>query len=195
MLDDRVLEVLARIEAEDEAASGEERDLSDRSLAVPRTTGQLLFSIVAGQEGCEVLEIGGSHGYSTLWLGAGVRYLGGHVTSLEQEPKKIERWHRNVEDAGLADWVDLVEGDAFASIEALDDVFDVVFLDAWKPDYEALFGLVRPRLEPGAVVIADNVLSSVDVLGAYSAARQSDPTVSSVTVPMDNGLEITTVLT
>jgi predicted O-methyltransferase YrrM len=194
MLDERVLSVLARIEQEDEEARGRELDLADRSLAVPRTTGRLLFSLVAGQEGCEVLELGASHGYSSIWLGAGVRYLGGHVLSLEQEPKKIERWRRNVEDAGLSDWVELREGDAFATLEQLDDVFDVVFLDAWKPDYEALFALARRLLEPGGSVIADNVLSSVEILGAYSAARQADPTLSSVTIPLDNGLELTTIL-
>ena len=57
-----------------------------------------------------------------------------------------------------------------------------------------LFALARDKVEPGAVVIADNVLSHVETLGAYSEARQADPTLSSVTVPLDRGLEITVVL-
>jgi predicted O-methyltransferase YrrM len=69
-----------------------------------------------------------------------------------------------------------------------------VFLDAEKEDYESLFELVRPLLEPGALVVADNVLSHVETLGAYSAARQADPTLSSVTVPLDRGLELSVVL-
>jgi predicted O-methyltransferase YrrM len=73
-------------------------------------------------------------------------------------------------------------------------VFDVVFLDAEKEQYEELFQLARPKLEPGAVVIADNVVSHQDALGAYSQARQSDPTLESVTVPLDRGLEISAVL-
>ncbi len=64
-----------------------------------------------------------------------------------------------------------------------------------KDDYEALFSLARERVEPGGLVVADNVLSHVETLGAYSAARQSDPTLSSVTVPLDRGLELTTILT
>jgi caffeoyl-CoA O-methyltransferase len=73
-------------------------------------------------------------------------------------------------------------------------VFDVVFLDAEKDAYEALFDLARPKLEPGAVVIADNVLSHEETLGPYTRARQSDPTLESVTVPLDRGLEVTVVL-
>jgi caffeoyl-CoA O-methyltransferase len=195
MLDERVLSVLARLEAEDAEEADKDLEATERSLAVERTTGQFLFSLVAAQESCEVLEIGGSRGYSSIWLGAGVRYLGGHVISLEQDPVKVDLWRRNVEEAGLADWVELREGDAFQSIEALDDVFDVVFLDAWKGDYEALFRLARPRLEPGGIVVADNVLSHVETLSAYSEARQGDPTLSSVTIPLDRGLELTTILT
>ena len=76
----------------------------------------------------------------------------------------------------------------------IDDVFDVVFLDAEKELYERLFEEARDKLEPGAVVIADNVLSHEEVLGAYSRARQADPTLESVTVPLDRGLEISAVL-
>jgi predicted O-methyltransferase YrrM len=161
---------------------------------VTPTTGRFLFAFVAPQTDCEVLEIGASRGYSTLWLGAGVRNLGGRVLSLERDPKKIDAWRENIADAGLEGWADLVEGDAFETIPAIDDVFDVVFLDAEKDAYEALFGLARPKLEPGAVVIADNVLSHEETLGPYMHARQSDPTLESVTVPLDRGLEVTVVL-
>ena len=194
MLDDRVRAVLARLEAEDadERARGVARELRARQVAP--TTGRFLFSLVAPQADCEVLEIGGSRGYSTLWLAAGVRYLGGRVLSLENDPRKAQEWRRNVAEAGLEGWADLVEGDAFESLRELDDVFDVCFLDAEKEDYEALFELARGTLEPGAVVVADNVLSHGDTLGAYSAARQADPTLESVTIPLDRGLELSVVL-
>jgi predicted O-methyltransferase YrrM len=194
VLDERVREVLARLEAED--AEERERGLpaSERSRQVAPTTGRFLFSLVAPQTDCEVLELGGSRGYSSIWLGAGVRYLGGRVLSLEHDPRKIEAWRRNVADAGLDGWVDLAEGDAFETLPAIDDVFDVVFLDAEKEDYERLFELARTKLEPGALVVADNVLSHEDALGAYSRARQADPTLESVTVPLDRGLELSAVL-
>jgi predicted O-methyltransferase YrrM len=192
-LDDRVRSVLQRLEEESER-DDPSAPTDERSLQVPPTSGALLFALASGRPGCEVLEIGGSRGYSTIWLGAAVRTYGGHVTSLEASPAKLEASARNIADAGLDEWIDVIPGDAFASLEELDGPYDFVFLDAWKHDYEALFQLVRARLEAGAVVVADNVLSHADLV-SYSAARQADPGLVSVTVPLDNGLEVTTVLT
>jgi predicted O-methyltransferase YrrM len=194
VLDDLVRSVLDRLEKEDAAERAEGVPSGRRARQVARTTGQFLFAYVAPQTDCEVLEIGGSRGYSTIWLAAGVRYLGGRVLSLENDPVKCEAWRASVEEAGLSDWAELVEGDAFELLPKIDDVFDVVFLDAEKDDYDPLFALARTKLEPGGVAIADNVLSHVDTLGAYSTARQADPTLESVTVPLDRGLEISAVL-
>ena len=194
MLDNRVRAVLARLEEEDarEREAGVARELRARQVAP--STGRFLFSLVAPQTDCEVLEIGGSRGYSTIWLAAGVRYLGGRVLSLENDPAKVEAWRQNVSEAGLEDWAELLPGDAFETLPAIDDVFDVVFLDAEKEQYEELFQLARTKLEPAAVVVADNVLSHADPLAAYSQARQADPTLESVTVPLDRGLELSVVV-
>jgi predicted O-methyltransferase YrrM len=194
MLDDRVRAALARLEEEDRREREEDVARELRARAVARTTGQFLFSLVAPQTDCEVLEIGGSRGYSTIWLAAGVRYLGGRVLSLEHDPRKCEAWRANVADAGLADWAELLEGDAFEMLPMIDDVFDVVFIDAEKEDYERLFELARGKVEPGALFVADNVLSHADALGPYSRARQDDPALESVTLPLDRGLELSVVL-
>jgi predicted O-methyltransferase YrrM len=194
MLDDRVRAVLARLEAEDADERARGLPPEERSRQVAPTTGRFLFALVAPQTDCEVLEIGGSRGYSSIWLAAGARYLGGRVVSLEHDPERADAWRRNVAEAGLEEWADLVEGDAFESLAAIEDVFDLVFIDAEKEDYERLFGLARELVEPGALVVADNVVSHAEVLGAYSRARQSDPTLASVTVPLDRGLELSVVL-
>ena len=194
MLDDRVREVLQRLEAEDAREREQGVPAAQRARQVARTTGQFLFALVAPQADCEVLEIGGSRGYSTTWFAAGVRHLGGRVLSLEHDPAKCEAWRWNIADAGLDDWADLVEGDAFETLPAIDDIFDIVFIDAEKDDYERLFAIARTKVEPGALFIADNVLSHADTLGAYSQARQGDPTLESVTVPLDRGLELSVVL-
>jgi predicted O-methyltransferase YrrM len=194
MLDDRVRAVLARLEAEDAAEREQRLPASERSRAVAPTTGRFLFSLVAPQTDCEVLEIGGSRGYSTIWLAAGVRYLGGRVLSLEADPKKVDAWRRNITGAGLDDWAELVEGDAHETLPPIGDIFDVVFIDAEKEDYEDYFALARDKVEPGALFVADNVLSHPEVLAQYSAARQADPTLESVTIPLDRGLELSVVL-
>jgi predicted O-methyltransferase YrrM len=194
VLDDGVRAVLARLEEEDARERAEGVEAARRSRAVARTTGQFLFALVAPQTDCEVLEIGGSRGYSTIWFAAGARYLGGRVLSLERDPLKCDVWRQNVADAGLGDWADLLEGDAVELLPAIDDVFDVVFIDAEKDDYERLFELARGKVEPGGLIVADNVLSHAETLAAYSAARQADTSLESVTVPLDRGLELSAVL-
>ena len=107
---------------------------------------------------------------------------------------KAEAWRANIAEAGLEETAELIEGDAFETLPTIDDVFDIVFIDAEKDDYERLFELARPKVEPGALFVADNVLSHEETLGAYSRARQADPTLESVTVPLDRGLELSVVL-
>ena len=130
MLDDSVRAVLRRMEEENQRDADAGVPLEDRSLQVPPSSGALLFALASGRPGCEVLELGGSRGYSTIWLGAAVRTHGGHVTSLEASPAKLEASARNIADAGLEEWIDVIPGDAFVSLEALDGPWDLVFLDA-----------------------------------------------------------------
>jgi caffeoyl-CoA O-methyltransferase len=178
--------VLARLEGE---------EVRPPAVPVAQTTGRFLFSLVAPQSACEVLEVGAGRAYSTLWLGAGVRYLGGRVVSLEKDPDVAADWRRNIADAGLEEWAELIEGDALETLARTEDVFDVIFLDANKQEYELYFEHARRLVEPGGLILADNVLSHEEILGAYSRARQSDPELISVTVPLDRGIEMTTVLT
>jgi predicted O-methyltransferase YrrM len=194
VLDERVRIVLERLEAEDADERARGLPPAERSRQVARTTGQFLFALVAPQHHCEVLEIGGSRGYSTIWLAAGARYFGGRVVSLEHNPRSAEAWRRNVAESGLEEWAELIEGNAFETLPQLEEGFDVCFLDAEKDEYEQLFELARAKLEAGALVVADNVLSHADALAAYSAARQADRSLESVTVPLDRGLEISVVL-
>ena len=121
MLDDRVRAVLERLQREN--ADERERGLPapERSRAVAPTTGQFLFALIAPQVGCEVLEIGASRGYSTLWLAAGVRHLGGRVLSLESDPAKAAAWRANIAEAGLEEWAELIEGDAKQTVQFVVD--------------------------------------------------------------------------
>jgi caffeoyl-CoA O-methyltransferase len=171
VLDDQVRAVLERLARAD--ADERERGLPSKEhmRSVAPTTGQFLFSLVAPQTACEVLEIGASHGYSSIWFGAGVRYLGGRVVSIEHNPQTAEQWRENVREAGLEEWMELLEGDALELLPAIDDVFDAVFIDAEHTDYERHFEQARQKLEPGGLVVADNVLSHREQLEDYVRAR------------------------
>ena len=170
---DRVLAVLDRLAAEDarEREAGVPQAL--RSRAIAPTTGRFLFSIVAPQAACEVLELGGSRGYSTLWLAAAARILGGHVTSIEIDPRKSAAWRANVAEAGLAEWASLLEGDALELVAGLADVFDVVFLDADKEHYFDIAqhsGRVYQRLL-GRVPVEYHVFENTTHYDVYRGAQ------------------------
>jgi predicted O-methyltransferase YrrM len=182
--------VLERLEQED----AEERRLGtpreERARQVAATTGRFLYALTASRQGCKVLEIGGSRGYSTIWLASAVAIGGGSVVSLEHDPRKAAAWRVNIAEAGLGAHAELIEGDAFTAIPSFGAHFDLCFLDAEKEDYERLFTLAREKLAPGALIVADNVLSHASDLAAYSQARQNDSSLVSVTVPLDRGLEL-----
>lgn len=193
MLDDAVLAVLERLEGEDARERADGVPPEQRALICGPEAGRFLFALAAAGRPARILEIGGSRGYSTIWLAAGARIAGASVVSLERDPAKIAAWQANVEEAGLASHAVVVEGEALDALARLEERFAVVFLDAWKDDYELYFTAVRTLVEPGAVVVADNV-NSHPALASYVARRQADPSLSSVTVPIGNGLEVTTIL-
>ena len=194
VLDDQVVRVLSRLEQEDAAEREAKLPPERRSRQVASTTGRFLLALAASNPGCQILELGGSRGYSAIWLAAGARINEGWVVSVERDAERCAAWRRNVAAAGLDAWASLIEGDARDAVALLREPPDLVFIDAEKEDYEELFVLVREKLEPGGLVVADNVLSHSDPLGEYSRKRQSDPSLASVTIPLDRGLEVTVVL-
>lgn len=194
MLDDRVRAVFDRLGQEDVDDRVAGIPSSERSLPVGPESGRILFSLAAAIGGCRALEVGASRGYSTLWIGSGARESGGTVTSLELNQNKVAAWRRNLADAGLDGIASIVVGDAYESLRQLDGPYDLVLLDSWKDDYEALFALIRPLVRHGGIVVADNAVDSGHRLDGYLAARRADPSLSSVLIPVGNGLELTTIL-
>ena len=129
MLDDRVRSVLARLEAEDAAERESDVPYAERSLAVGPESGRLLFALVAPNAGCEVLEIGGSRGYSTIWLADAAEAVGGTLVSVELDPERSATARANLERAELT--VDLRVGDAGEALRGSgDESWDLIFLDA-----------------------------------------------------------------
>ena len=160
-------------------------------LAVSEEDGRFLRVLVAARGAKSVLEIGAASGYSGIWLGLGARESRGHVVSIEYDPQRAKEAAANIQKAGLTDVVRVIQGDAFKEIPKLQGTFDVVFLDAWKPDYKRFFDLVYPRLDPGGVFLAHNVVNKASEMEPFLKAIQTHPGLfTSVVSPGSEGMSV-----
>lgn len=160
-------------------------------LAVSEDDGRFLRVLVATRGAKSILEIGAASGYSGIWLGLGARESGGRVIAIEYDPQRAKDAAANVKRAGLDDVVRVVHGDAFAEIPKLPGAFDFVFLDAWKPDYRKFFDLVFPRLTPGAVFTAHNVVNKKREMEPFLKTIHSHPSLfTTIVSPSGEGMSV-----
>lgn len=160
-------------------------------LAVSEEDGRFLRVLVATRGARSVLEIGAASGYSGIWLGLGARESRGRVVSIEYDPQRAKEAAANIQKAGLTDVVRVIHGDAFKEIPNLQGTFDLVFLDAWKPDYKRFFDMVFPRLEPGGVFLAHNVVNKASEMEPFLNAIQNHPGLfTSVVSPGSEGMSV-----
>jgi predicted O-methyltransferase YrrM len=160
-------------------------------LAVSEEDGRFLRVLVAARGAQSILEIGGASGYSAIWLGLGARESGGRVVTIEYDRPRAREAADNVRRAGLTDVVRVVAGDAFVEIPKLSGAFDLVFLDAWKPDYKKFFDLVYPRLNAGAVFVAHNVVNKKDEMEPFLRTIHSHPSLfTTIVSPSSEGMSV-----
>lgn len=146
--------------------------LKDLPLPVSRQTGALLYMLAHGMRARAIVEFGTSFGISALHLAAALRDNGGgRLVTSEFEPSKVARARANLAAAGLADLVEIREGDALQTLAGgLPETVDLVLLDGAKGLYPEILALVEPRLRPGALVVADNADHSPEYLARVRAA-------------------------
>ncbi len=132
--------------------------LKDLWLPVSRRTGELLYMLARSTNAKTIVEFGTSFGISTLYLAAALRDNGGgRLISSEFEVSKVARARQNLAAGGLADLVEIREGDALQTLSAdLPDGIDLLLLDGAKSLYPEVLALAEGRLRPGALVIADD---------------------------------------
>ena len=202
MLDSKIDTVLKRIEEQEklEQENPYETPNPEKLLAIGRNTGIFYNILLKSKDAKKILEIGMSAGYSTIWFAEAIsKKTGGKIITIDQDKKKIERAKRNFEDAGLSDLIDIRHGDA---LEVLLDIknesnssesFDFVFIDADKERYIQYFDVILPMVKPGGLIGADNILFPErfqKFTNLYVKHVRNNPKIRSVTIPIDNGEEL-----
>ena len=147
------------------------------------------------------LEVGTFTGYGAIAIARGLAD-GGRLTCLEVSEEFASIARRNLDDAGLLDRVDIVVGPADESLRSMPEqpTFDYVYLDADKTSYPTYYDLLIPRLEPGGLLLIDNVLLRGAVLERHDDRARTiddlnnhitaDDRVDSVMVHVADGLTL-----
>ena len=194
---ERVLEVLhARIAEEDaqrQTLSKEEFEARrpQRMLAIGEEAGRFLNLLIKAAGSVHLLELGTSVGYSTIWLAEAARANGGRVTTIDESADKTAQAKDYLAQAGLAEVVTFVTGDALESIAAHPGPFDFVLLDVWKGVYIPCLEAFLPKLAPGGLIAADNMTYPVTELAPlYQERVRHSPGMESTMVPVGNGMEL-----
>lgn len=160
-------------------------------LAISEEDGRFLRVLVSTRGAKSILEIGGASGYSGIWLGLGARESGGKVVTIEYDPRRAKEAAENIKKAGLTDVVRVVHGDAFEEIPQLTGTFDFVFLDAWKPDYKKFFDMVFPRMTPGGLFTAHNVINKKNEMSPFLDTIHSHPGLfTTIVSPASEGISV-----
>jgi predicted O-methyltransferase YrrM len=177
-------------------AAGERRgpgggSMDNALLAVGPDTGQLINIMARSLIAPNILEIGTSFGYSGIWLAEGARASGGRLTTMELAEHKSAHAREMSAKAGLAEHVDFKLGDAVQMIAEISFGIDFVLLDLWKDLYTPCLEAFYPKLNPGAIIVADNITrpGGEDVL-RYVKAVRAKPGITSIMLPVGAGLEV-----
>lgn len=164
-------------------------------LDVGPEAGLLLNTLVRVAGARTVVEIGGSVGYSTVWLAEAVRATGGRLYSIEVDRHKRDEQRAHLVAAGLESYVELTGREAPDLVPSLTAPVDLVLLDHWKELYVRDFDACWPALRPGGVIVADNVLvpqKNAEVIARYRRHISTLPDAQSHLIAVGDGLELTT---
>ena len=167
-------------------------DFRDQALlAVGHDAGQLINLLARSMEAPRILEIGTSFGYSGIWLAEAARASKGHVTTLEMLEHKSTYAREMAGKAGLGDYIDFKIGDALDLINEMPGPWDFVLLDLWKDLYVPSLEAFYPKLRSGAIIVADNMIRpGGPEVGKYGKAVRAKPKMTSILLPVGQGLEI-----
>lgn len=201
-MQDRIVKILQELGEKSELEKSHEYDIpsEERMLAITEDTGRFFNILLRAKNAKNVLEVGMSVGYSTIWCSEAIKENNGKIISIEKNPMKIKRASENFQRAGISDMVEIKEKIASDALHELnksgkyDSFFDFVLIDADKENTSEYFDLILPMVKIGGIIAIDNMLYPEkfrDHMKKITNKIRKNPKLNSVLVPIGNGEEIT----
>jgi len=204
MINEKIQYVLSRLEKDIdyETKHLDEIPSEKRLNCVSKNIGMFYNILLKSINAKNILEIGMSVGYSGLWFADAVmsnKQLDGQIITIDREKFKIDNARRNFEEAGVDSLIKIREGEARKILQEIkaefnENYFDFIFIDADKESYIEYFDLCLPLVRKGGIIGADNILFPErfnEMMADYLSHVRSKSNVQSVTIPIDNGEEVT----
>jgi predicted O-methyltransferase YrrM len=206
MVNEKIQNVLSRFENDIDYENSHRDEIpSEKRLnCISKNIGMFYNILLKSINAKKILEIGTSVGYSGLWFADVVMSntqseSNGKIITIEREKFKIDNATQNFEEAGVGSLIKIREGEARKILHEIkeefsENYFDFIFIDADKESYIEYFDLCLPLVRKGGIIGADNILFPErfnEMMADYLSHVKSKPNVQSVTVPIDNGEEVT----
>ena len=204
MINEKIQYVLSRLEKDIDYETKHQDEIpSEKRLnCISKNIGMFYNILLKSINAKNILEIGMSVGYSGLWFADAVmsnKQLNGQIITIDREKFKIDSARRNFEDAGADSLIKIREGEARKILHEIkaefnENYFDFIFIDADKESYIEYFDLCLPLVRKGGIIGADNILFPErfnEMMADYLSHVRSKSNVQSVTIPIDNGEEVT----
>tara|TARA_B100001750_G_scaffold35917_1_gene25596 strand:- start:66 stop:695 length:630 start_codon:yes stop_codon:yes gene_type:complete len=204
MINEKIQNVLSRLEKDIdyETKHLDEIPSEKRLNCISKNIGMFYNILLKSINAKNILEIGMSVGYSGLWFADAVmsnKQLDGQIITIDREKFKIDNARRNFEEAGVDSLIKIREGEARKILQEIkaefnENYFDFIFIDADKESYIEYFDLCLPLVRKGGIIGADNILFPErfnEMMADYLSHVRSKSNVQSVTIPIDNGEEVT----
>ena len=204
MIDEKIQNVLSRLEKDIDYENNHQDEIpSEKRLnCISKNIGMFYDILLKSINAKNILEIGTSVGYSGLWFADAVmsnKQSNGQIITIDREKFKIDNARQNFEEAGVDSLIKIREGEARKILHEIkeefsENYFDFIFIDADKESYIEYFDLCLPLVRKGGIIGADNILFPErfnEMMADYLSHVRSKSNVQSVTIPIDNGEEVT----
>ena len=204
MINEKIQNVLSRLEKDIDYENNHRSEVpsEERLNCISKNIGMFYNIMLKSINAKKILEIGMSVGYSGLWFADAVMsstQSDGQIITIDREKFKIDQATQNFDEAGVSSLIKIREGEARKILHEIkeefgENYFDFIFIDADKESYIEYFDLCLPLVRKGGIIGADNILFPErfnEMMADYLSHVRSNPNVQSVTVPIDNGEEVT----